>query len=130
MEIENVKFDYAILGEVLEHVDNPVLFIASIIDSYRENIDRLIITVPNAFSSWHNKMAKKGIECINSDHRYVFTPYTLTKVLNEAGMEVEEIVFADPNLNIIEKIYRKITSRTACKRPWLSRTLVCVCKPK
>lgn len=93
--ITNSNWDYAILGELLEHIDNPVQFLSSIRANYAGQIDRIVVTVPNAWTQITMRMAKSSIEMINSDHRYWFTPYTLAKVLYQAGMNTEEIKFAN-----------------------------------
>lgn len=90
------KWDFLVMGEILEHVDNPLLFLKGIAEKYRNNIAKIIVSVPNAFS-WKNIMntfLKK--ECINSDHRYWFTPYTLAKIVTLADMEIEQIEFCNP----------------------------------
>ncbi|HYG50616.1 MAG TPA: hypothetical protein VD905_06915 [Flavobacteriales bacterium] len=94
-EITAEKWDYAILGELLEHIDNPVHFLGQIKKNYGQYVDRLIITVPNAFTVNNFKQATKSKEIINTDHRFWFTPYTLAKVVWHAGMETEEILFAN-----------------------------------
>ena len=92
-KINTDKWDYLVLGEILEHTDNPVAFLKKIKILYKDNVKKMIITVPNAFSinNFLNALRKK--EVINSDHRYWFTPYTITKILNSAGMELEELYF-------------------------------------
>ncbi len=87
------KWDYIIIGEVLEHIDNPVAFLTAIKKRYANYIDRVIITVPNAFDLQNIRLLKKNIEFINTDHRYWFTPYTLAKVCTEAGYSVDDFVF-------------------------------------
>lgn len=94
-QISQSHWDYAILGELLEHIDDPVQFLSSIRNNYRGIIDRIIITVPNAWTQITMKMAGSSVEMINSDHRYWFTPYTLAKVMYRAGMITEEIKFAN-----------------------------------
>ncbi|MBE9547614.1 MAG: hypothetical protein IMF10_09025 [Proteobacteria bacterium] len=74
----------------MEHVDNPVLFLDSIKRKYSKHIDKLIITVPNAFKIENFIFIKNdNIEMINSDHRYWFTPYTLGKVVTRACLKIE-----------------------------------------
>jgi hypothetical protein len=94
-QISKSRWDFAILGELLEHIDNPVQFLSSIRNNYAGTIDRIVITVPNAWTQITMKMAKSSIEMINSDHRYWFTPYTLAKVIYQAGMVTEDIKFAN-----------------------------------
>jgi len=110
-EITGQKWDYAILGELLEHIDNPVAYLSDIRKNYSDSIDKLIITVPNAWTRTTMRMATQSIEIINSDHRYWFTPYTLAKVLMQAGMMTEEIYFANRvPLSTNELIQKKLLS--------------------
>ncbi len=94
-EILDDHWDFAVLGELLEHIDNPVAYLKAIRENYAGIIDGIIITVPNAWTKTTMRMANKSSEIINSDHRYWFTPYTLAKVIVRAGMEVDEIYFAN-----------------------------------
>ena len=52
-EILSSKWDYLLMAEMLEHVDDPVAFLKSIAKEYKNNIERIIITVPNAFGLIH-----------------------------------------------------------------------------
>jgi len=82
------QFDYAIFGEVLEHIGNPVSFLSSFVRLYRDNINAVVITVPNAFRAGNIRNVFRSRETINSDHRFFFTPYTLSKVASDAGLNV------------------------------------------
>lgn len=85
------KWDYLVLGEMLEHVDNPVAFLSRIHDRFADVAEKIIITVPNAFYYKNFKLAWSSFENINTDHRYWFTPFTLAKVMNQAGLSVEHV---------------------------------------
>ena len=56
---------------------------------------KYIITVPNAFCFLKTSVYQEGIEFINSDHRYWFTPYTIAKIMIEAKIVPEELFFAN-----------------------------------
>lgn len=88
-EIVSKQWDYIVAGEVLEHIDNPVEFLKAIREKYGRCTERIIITVPNALSYSNFRFALRNTEMINSDHRYWFTPFTLTKVALQAGITVE-----------------------------------------
>lgn len=88
-EIVTRKWDYIVAGEVLEHVDDPVMFLKSIREKYGTCTDRIIITVPNALCYTNFRFALRNVEMINSDHRFWFTPFTLAKVATQAGIEIE-----------------------------------------
>ena len=81
------------MAEVLEHIDNPVSFIKDIATHYRENIGGIIITVPNAFGFIHISQAiNNGVESVNNDHRYWFTPYTICKVAHQAELVLDDLI--------------------------------------
>lgn len=83
------NWDHMLLAEVVEHIDNPVDFLTRIHANYSGLVGSLLVTVPNAFAMRNHKHAKMGRERINSDHRYWFTPYTISKVLSAAGFQVK-----------------------------------------
>lgn len=92
-EITNAQWDYMVLGEILEHLNNPVAFFQSIKLKYGSFVKRIIITVPNAFRLTNLVYIFKNKEFINSDHRFWFTPYTLAKLAFEGGLNVEKFQF-------------------------------------
>ncbi len=89
-------YEWAILGEILEHVDNPVQFMYDLQKNLLDNgfKGKIIITVPNAFSFQKGKYLF-GYETVNTDHRYWFSPYTLAKVITQSGLYPEELLFTD-----------------------------------
>lgn len=108
--IPKKMLDYVLFGEMIEHVDNPVQFLTRA----RENLKRYgfngkyIVTAPNALALYRTARDEK--ERVNSDHRYWFTPYTLSKVLYRSGIKPEEILFASNGLGgngggVIEKCF-------------------------
>ena len=85
--ISEESWDIAIMGEILEHVDNPVLFLQQLKEKFSPFVKELVITVPSALRLKNIKMAFKHKEFINTDHRFWFTPYTLAKVAACAGLK-------------------------------------------
>jgi hypothetical protein len=83
--IANETWDAMILGEILEHVDNPVAFLNQLKIKYAPYVREVLITVPNAFAMDNFMLALKQKECINTDHRSWFSIYTLSKNLSLAG---------------------------------------------
>lgn len=102
------KFQFVLLGEIIERVDNPTAFL----QDARKNLEEqgfygtYIITVPNAFCMMRGGVYANGIEIINSDHRYWFTPYTIAKVMISAGLLPEELWFVNYADYPIEKSYQ------------------------
>jgi 2-polyprenyl-3-methyl-5-hydroxy-6-metoxy-1,4-benzoquinol methylase len=112
-ELTGRNWDYAVFGEIIEHLDNPVSFLRSFREKYSGHVQRFIITVPNIYNirQFRNMLSYK--EIINSDHRFWFTPYTVAKVLVSAGYIPETISYANlSRLNIPELIIRKIRKIT------------------
>ena len=94
-EIAQTKWDYLVLGEILEHTDDPVGFLGKLRDRFRSNVAKLVITVPNALRDLNCRMVRSHLEFINTDHRFWFTPYTLAKIASRAGMECDWFIFCE-----------------------------------
>lgn len=124
-QVKAEHWDFIIMGEIVEHIDNPVEFLQRTKLRYAGFIDKIIISVPNAFRIGNFKCVFKDLEHINSDHRYWFTPYTLAKVATRAGLTMENFQFCQGH-----KIPRHyITSKFLAKRyPAFRDTLVMVLK--
>ncbi|MGB9378070.1 MAG: methyltransferase domain-containing protein [Mycobacteriales bacterium] len=91
----NEHWDLMVMGELIEHIDDPVSWLRSVRECYRDNVDTLVLTTPNAFRVRNFVSALRTSEFINTDHRYWFTPYTLMKVLTLAGFVPEEPVLLE-----------------------------------
>lgn len=102
------KFDVMILGEIIEHVDDPIFFLTKINKIYKNNVKKIIITTPNSLSYYNFDRAKRGYEMINSDHRTLFSYYTLIKTLHISGFKTEQISFTDPTHKLWHKILNRI----------------------
>lgn len=85
------RAEYLLMGEILEHIDNPVDFLKQIVEKNRDCIDKIIITVPNMYNIHTKIFSWFNIEQINTDHRYWFSPITLWKVASQAGLKVLSI---------------------------------------
>lgn len=115
-EISIEHWDDLLIPDVLEHISNPVEFLSKIKENYKNTIERIIVAVPNAFSKYQCMRLSNNIECINSDHRYQFTPYTIAKVLNDAGYKIDKLIMCGtleritkdinmPNIIVIAEMY-------------------------
>ncbi len=86
------RFDVVVVGEVVEHVDAPVGFLRGIRNAV-SGPHVVVVSVPNAFFLENFENAICGVERINTDHRFWFTPYTISKILSQAGYGVRDVRF-------------------------------------
>lgn len=93
--ISSEKWDYILLGEVLEHIDNPVTFLKTIHKKLNNIVKEIIITVPSALRINNFINGLKFKEDINTDHRYWFTPATLSKVVVNSGFSPNKSLMAN-----------------------------------
>jgi len=116
----NGIYDFAILGEILEHVPDPCLFLGKLRSKLLEKCKKLLITVPNSVYYKNFIYALSCKECINSDHRYYFSPNTISKILCDAGYHDISIKFVSgrvPRFNIPKNFF-------SSRFPMLRETLV------
>ncbi len=103
------NWDYVVFGEIVEHLDNPVNFLKVFKEKYGVKVSKFIVTVPSIYNLHQFKNMMNYLEIINSDHRYWFTPYTISKVLVSAGYNPEKIMYSNlQSLNIRDLVKRKI----------------------
>lgn len=109
-QISNEKWDYLILGEILEHLDDPTLFLKKLKANFKDHCESIVITVPNAFKLVNFRRALRHEELINTDHRFWFTPFTLAKVCASADLSVEEFEIVLDKPIGLRRILKKILS--------------------
>lgn len=93
--VRDGEWDYMVLGEIVEHLDDPVAFLRALQGSYAPFVSRAVITAPNACRYTNFRCALSMKEFINTDHRFWFTPFTLAKVIHCAGMTAREFFFVN-----------------------------------
>ena len=122
-EFQGDKFDFLILGDVIEHTNSPVDFLSTIRRKFVGIAENMLITVPNAFDFANIRSLRRNRELINTDHRYWFTPFTLAKVVSEAGLKASEFGYCNPP-------YHKngLVSRVLQRYPILSETVYCIAR--
>ncbi len=101
LEHDNMDFilkenwDVLILGEIIEHVENPVQFLKIIKKVFEGSVKKILITSPNVFNIHTIKEIKNSVENINTNHNYWFSPYTLSRIVHKSGFKNIEFSFAD-----------------------------------
>lgn len=92
-EIDKLKLDIPVdvivAGEILEHLENPGLFLKSVSDFMDKDRGVLVISVPNAFSlrSFFSVLVKKR-ELVRSDHNCYFSYITIRNLLRHYNLNI------------------------------------------
>lgn len=127
--LDSESFDLIIIGEVLEHIDNPVAFLEGLRTAWSGRVNEIVLTVPNAFY-WRSILrVTRGAELINSDHRYWFTPYTISKVGYASGFEGVDIAMASPEFDDaqrpkVKQTVRAVMKKLLTKNPMVQQTII------
>ncbi len=82
--LQSLPVDLVMVPDVLEHLSNPAAFLKRLAELFP--VAEFIISVPNALALRNIAHTLTGMERVNTDHRAWFSPYTLQKVLADAGL--------------------------------------------
>lgn len=89
--ITSKHWDVAIFGEIMEHIGDPVSFLRNFCQIYGDSVSEIVVTVPNSMSIRNAYDSLRQAERINTDHRFWFSPFTISKILWDAGYKVTSI---------------------------------------
>ena len=93
--VTDSTFDLIVLGEVLEHVNNPGLLLDEMAKVLRPG-GRVVVTVPNAYNLLRFLQIFAGREVVHMDHVAYYSAKTLTAACARSGLTLETIAFTDP----------------------------------
>lgn len=106
------KFDLIVMGDVIEHVDNPVLFL-QFYAQYLKDDGRMIICTPNVFGMRYSlQVLFFGRSGTNPEHTFGFEPYTMLELFQRSGLEPTEFSWLkeySPATNYKQRIIRGIS---------------------
>lgn len=126
-ELEGKKWDFLLACEVIEHIGDPVLFLKNLRLNLINSVSQIIVTVPNAFRLENIVNIFKQREFINSDHRFWFTPYTLSKILYDSGYCNINIFFISDYLGSKSKVLNYYLRKLLLSRyPGLRDTIMAI----
>lgn len=104
-----VSWDLILCPETLEHVTNHEQFLRNLRSLARENTT-LVITGPNAFSLDNFIGTCRGFEAVNTDHKYWFTFYTLSRALAANKWHARRLIYYDQDR---DGLWRRLLHRAA-----------------
>lgn len=87
---KGVDFDVVIAAEIMEHVNNPGLFLDAL-RTVMSPTTTLVLTVPNGLRFQNIAYAHQGMEMVNPDHNYWFSPTTIQTLLNKNRFHVKAL---------------------------------------
>lgn len=88
--LREFDFDVVVAAEILEHVDNPGLFLKSV-KSVMKPEATLVLTVPNGLRHQNAAYVAQGVEMVHPDHNYWYSPTTIQTLLTKNGFHVENL---------------------------------------
>lgn len=91
-ELVRYRPTLVLASDVIEHIANPGNFIEGLGSILREvgGGCRLILSTPNGLALRSPIYAAFRVEVVHPDHRAVYTPSTLTRLLLDYNLEIEE----------------------------------------
>jgi 2-polyprenyl-3-methyl-5-hydroxy-6-metoxy-1,4-benzoquinol methylase len=92
--LRKVKWDLILCAEILEHVTNHQQLLQNL-HSLSQFNTMIIITGPNAFGFENFINTLRGFETVNSDHKYWFTFYTMSRMLVANGWKPHRLIYYD-----------------------------------
>lgn len=130
----NETFDVIIAGEMIEHLNNPGLFLKGI-QRFMNEETKLVITTINAYSAYrfliYGLRGKGGEnEPVHPDHVYYFSYKTLKLIVERANLEVKEFYFYDIGTEhrpFNRWIYNLVNDVSVKISPQLSDGVIAVC---
>ncbi|RYF06874.1 MAG: methyltransferase domain-containing protein [Comamonadaceae bacterium] len=87
--LQSLSIDLVMVPDVVEHLSNPSAFLGRLATLFPAA--DFVISAPNGLSLRNTFHTARGVERINTDHRAWLSPYTLQKVLADAGLQAIEL---------------------------------------
>ena len=105
--VDSESVDYAIAGEIIEHLNNPFGFLMEARRILKKD-GKLILTTPNSkmliYKTWEHPQ-----------HKYVWDIHTLSRLIKSAGFKIKEAGFTNDKQR---PFYAKLLVRIFPKRSW------------
>lgn len=129
------KFDVIIAGEMIEHLNNPGLFLEGI-QRFMDAGTRLLITTVNAYSAM--RFVQYGLrgrggenEPVHPDHVAYYSYRTLKLIVERSGLSVERFCFYDvgaEHRGSVSWYYRLVNDLSVRFAPQLADGVIAVCR--
>jgi hypothetical protein len=116
--LQKRSFDVIVASEIIEHLENPGLFLNSVKGLMVPEKTELIITVPNAFRIDNLIWMFRGVEYVHPDHNYWFSYHTATNLLRKSYFDISELyVYTFQPLRILpNRLHRTVEGKEGVKK--------------
>jgi SAM-dependent methyltransferase len=119
-----MQFDYILLADVIEHLNNPGIALRSIKRLMKKNT-LLIITTPNVFSYRNIKTFLSGKEVVHPDHTFWPSVKTMKKLFANNGFKIKSYFYCFWGSYKDKKTINRVFSRVLAKL--FPHLLPCLC---
>jgi 2-polyprenyl-3-methyl-5-hydroxy-6-metoxy-1,4-benzoquinol methylase len=89
-ELGKHHFDIIVVTEVIEHLNNPGLFLQNVKTLFASDT-KMIVTVPNGLRLTGLMHQMRGYESVHPDHNYWFSYKTLETLLKKNSYQIDEM---------------------------------------
>jgi len=89
--LQNKEFDVILATEVVEHLQNPGLFLQAVQSVMQPGKTELIITVPNAYRVSSIWWMLRNVEHVHPDHNYWFSYHTITTLIQKNRLSISDV---------------------------------------
>ena len=130
-------FDVIVAGEMIEHLNNPGMFLTGI-KRFMNPETLLVITTINAYCAMrfaiYGLRGKGGVnEPVHPDHIAYYSYRTLKLIIERHDLEISEFMFYDLGIDhrpFIRRVYRIFNDIAVRISPQLSDGVIAVCRLK
>lgn len=109
-EIKGIKFDVIAMFHLLEHIEEPNIFLQQIYDCLQPG-GILFIIVPNVESFTNNLFGYNNPDFQVPDHLYFYSRISLAALVNRVGFDILQMFTKEYPLNILSKTKRFIENK-------------------
>ncbi len=122
-------FDVIVAGEIIEHLENPGLFLRACKPLLAPG-GILLITTINAYCLFRSLRYLLGRELVHEDHNYYYSPRVLEKLVSRCGYRVDEMLFhgTGREQHFVPWHYRLLMKLTSSTLPRLSNGVIAVAR--
>lgn len=121
-----------VLGDVIEHLDNPVALLKSVGILAAETDAQVLITTPNALALRTTLNTTLGYELMHPDHVLVHTLRTLEQLLSRADLVIDWLGYytIQTGVALPHKVYDLSTRIASRIRPAWGDGLIAICSKR